>query len=180
MGRGKRSSNIRSFAFLLWTASPVIRQNAARLTKDAGASETRSAKKGIEDRKHLVNEILNRKKGATWQEVNIALQQIMEDYAGSVRSETLLEAGLNYLHRLKKKADSLLMAKNQHELMHCLEVLNLIDLGELLFITAKERKETRGRHIRADYTFTNPLSEKFLIVKKVNGRPVTEWREVKR
>jgi len=158
----------------------IAGENAARLAKDAGSSETGSAKKGIEDRKHLVNEILNRKKGATWQEVNIALQQIMEDYAGSVRSETLLEAGLNYLHRLKKKADSLLMAKNQHELMHCLEVLNLIDLGELLFITARERKETRGRHIRADYTFTNPLAEKFLIVKKVNGRPVTEWREVKR
>ena len=67
----------------------------------------------------------------------------MYDYAGSVRSETLLKAGLSYLQKLKRKVQTTLMARNQHDLMHCLEVLNLIDLGELVFIAAKERKETR-------------------------------------
>jgi hypothetical protein len=31
-----------------------------------------------------------------------------------------------------------------------------------------------------DYPFTNPLLEKLLVVKKVNGKPVMEWREMKR
>jgi len=61
--------------------------------------------------------------------------------------------------------------KEPHELMHALEVLNLIDLGELLFVAASERKETRKKHVRADYPFTNPLLEKLLIVKRSTEKP---------
>ena len=68
------------------------------------------------------------------------------------------------MRRLKQKAPSLLMARNAHELMHCIEVLNLLDLGELLLIAAAERRETRDRHIRSDYPFTNPLLDKWLLV----------------
>ena len=61
-----------------------------------------------------------------------------------------------------------------------LEVLNLIELGELTFLTARERKETRGKHNRVDFPFTNPLLEKLLVVKKVDDKPVMEWREMRR
>ena len=61
-----------------------------------------------------------------------------------------------------------------------MEVLNLLDLGELIFIMALERKETRGRHIRTDYPYTNPVMEKMLVIKMVNGHTVTEWRAIKR
>lgn len=44
---------------------------------------------------------------------NIALQQIMGDYAGPVRSETLLTAGLEYTQRLKVKACSSIIAKTR-------------------------------------------------------------------
>ena len=63
--------------------------------------------------------------------------------------------------------------------MHCLEVINLFDPGELIFIAANERKESRGVHVRADYPYTNPLLNRLLVVKKVNGKTVTEWRAVK-
>ncbi len=70
-----------------------------------------------------------------------------------------------------------MIASNQHELMHCLEVLNLLDLGELVFIASLERKETRGGFIRTDYPFTNPLmNNKSLICKRQNNSPVAEWR----
>jgi succinate dehydrogenase/fumarate reductase flavoprotein subunit len=104
----------------------------------------------------------------------------MLDYAGPVRSKTLLEAGLDALRRLKKKAYSNMVARNPHELIRSLEVLNLIELGELVFVTADERKETRGKHIRPDYPFTNPLLERLLIVRKVDEKPVMEWKEIKR
>ncbi len=124
------------------------------------------------------SEIRGRETGATWQEVNIALQQVMQDYAGSVRSESLLKAGLNHLRKLREKAHNTIMAKNQHELMRCLEVLNLLDLGELVFVAALKRKETRNsHHVRADYPFPNPKMEKVLICRMKNGKPVTEWRE---
>jgi succinate dehydrogenase/fumarate reductase flavoprotein subunit len=64
-------------------------------------------------------------------------------------------------------------------LTRCLEVVNLYDIGELVFVGALERKESRGLHQRVDYAYTDPLlSNKTLVVKRVNGAPVTEWRDV--
>jgi succinate dehydrogenase/fumarate reductase flavoprotein subunit len=132
----------------------------------------------VKDRRKLYSKIMNRKAGASWKEGNLAVQQIMNDYAGiGVRSETLLNAGLKYLRDLKKKVYSDLRAEDSHTLMRCIEVLDLIDLGELVFLTALERKETRGMHIRSDYPFTNPLLDKFITIRSVKGRPVIEWRD---
>ncbi|MBW2219417.1 MAG: hypothetical protein JRF40_08005, partial [Deltaproteobacteria bacterium] len=55
---------------------------------------------------------------------------------------------------------------------------NLLDICELVFISALERKETRGSHVRTDYPFANPLMNKPLICKKVGDKPVTEWAEI--
>jgi len=130
----------------------------------------------IEEKKSFLDDIRNRDVGPDWKEVNIALQQIMNDYAGPIRSETLLEAGLKHLRRLKERTHATMIARNPHELSRAVEVLNLLDLGELIFIAARERKETRALHVRADYPFTNPLLNRLLIVKKVDGKPVVEWR----
>jgi succinate dehydrogenase/fumarate reductase flavoprotein subunit len=63
--------------------------------------------------------------------------------------------------------------------MHCLEVLNLLDIGELIFLAVSKRKETREKYTRLDYPFTNPtLDGKILICKKVANRPVAEWRKI--
>ena len=47
------------------------------------------------------------------------------------------------------------------------------------FIAALERKETRGTHIHTDFPFPNPLMEKLLVIKRVDDKPVVEWREIK-
>ena len=154
--------------------------NAAAHAKTANGVNVRRWDEEVERKKDVLLKIRNRGSGASWQETNIALQQVMSDYAGLVRSESLLHAGLAHVQRLKEKALALLTAKNPHELMHALEVLELIDLAEILLVAASERKESRKKHVRVDYPFTNPLLEKLLIVKKVNGKPVTEWREIKR
>jgi succinate dehydrogenase/fumarate reductase flavoprotein subunit len=102
----------------------------------------------------------------------------MQDYAGVVRSETLLTAGLEYLQRMRKKVDQSMVARNRWELTRCLETLNLLDLGELVFSGASARKETRGLHIRSDYPLTDPVMDgKEIFVKKANGKPLTEAKK---
>ncbi len=128
----------------------------------------------------LFSALRERQDGPDWQEANTLLQQLMWDYAGPVRSETFLEAGRRALLRLRRKAYGSMVAANPHELTRALEVLNLIEVAELTFLTASERKETRGKHNRVDYPFTNPLLEKLLVVKRMDGRPVLEWREMRR
>ena len=69
-----------------------------------------------------------------------------------------------------------MMARNQHELGRCLEVHNLFDVGELVFHTALDRRESRGLHNRPDYPFTNPLLNQAHIVRIEGDGPVTDWR----
>lgn len=54
--------------------------------------------------------------------------------------------------------------------MRYLELIDLIDIGETVFLTALERKETRGMHVSTDYPFTNTLlNNKFLIIRQEKG-----------
>jgi succinate dehydrogenase/fumarate reductase flavoprotein subunit len=103
----------------------------------------------------------------------------MQDYVGFVRTETLMSAGLTYVRRLKEKAKSSMVARNRWELTRALETLNLLDLGELVFLAARERKETRALHNRPDYPLTDPvLDGKAIFVKQVDGKPLMEWKKV--
>jgi succinate dehydrogenase/fumarate reductase flavoprotein subunit len=162
------------------TCGWLIGGKAADHARGIDFSGLGNVKSLIEEKTRLIRELSSREDGPGWKEVNVALQQIMQDYASVKRTEHLLEAGLRYLRRLKEKTHATMIAKNQHELMRCLEVLDLIDVGEAVFVAADARKETRGLHQRPDYPFTNPVLEKFLIVKKVDGKPATEWKDVKR
>ena len=161
------------------TSGWIAGQSAAEYAAKSGVPPQPTQTK-LSEWKSLLGEISRRTIGADWKEVNIALQQIMIDYAGVARSESLLAAGAGHLEKLKKKAYESMTARNQHELVRGLEVLNLLDVAELVFITARERKETRGLHVRTDYPFTNPLLDRLLVVKKINDRPVLEWRKISR
>lgn len=154
-------------------------ENAARYVKKAASPVMDKVRAQIEEKKGFIDALQHRKQGPDWKDANIALQHVMADYAGLVRSETLLEAGLRHLRRLKEKVHTTLRARNRWELTRCLEVVNLYDLAELVFVGALERKESRGLHHRVDYPYTDPLlNGKVLIAKKVDGKVVTEWRDV--
>ena len=84
--------------------------------------------------------------------------------------------GWHHLRRIREKTEATLLARNPHELGRCLEVLNLLDLAEMTFVMALDRKETRGLHVRPDYPFTNPLLSQAHIVSRQNGKPHLQWR----
>lgn len=158
-----------------WVAGENAAKGASRIRQNA--SSRLSAP--LEEKQAFFREIRGRGVGADWQEVSCALQQLMQDYAGAVRSGSMLEAGLSHLRRLKGKARHSLTAATPWELVRCLEVLNLLELGELVFVAALERKETRGGHIRRDYPVTDPmLDRRRLFVKRVGDKIVTEWRDI--
>jgi succinate dehydrogenase/fumarate reductase flavoprotein subunit len=153
---------------------------AAKYCNTHGHAEPGELKSQVKENEQRFVDLRNRGEGPTWKEANVLLQQIMWDYAGLVRSDTLLDAGLRALLRLKQKAEQAMIARNSHQLMRCLEVLNMIEIGELVFHAAKARKETRGKHIRVDYPFTNPQLEQLLVLKKEGARPAFEWRGLRR
>ena len=123
--------------------------------------------------------LMERTDGSNWKELNVAVQQIIEDYAGLVnlRSEDTLTAGYKYLCDLQRRGEEEISCSNAHELMRTLEAFELLQVGKLICLCARERRETRGNHKRADYTFTNPLNDNmFVTIKQVDGEPKVGWR----
>jgi succinate dehydrogenase/fumarate reductase flavoprotein subunit len=171
---GNFRADIAGAATFGWIAGGSAAQRA-RKVRNHDNIETKPI---VRERARFCSQLMTREEGPDWKEANLALQQIMNDYAGTaVRSETLLSAGLKYLGDLKKKALATLRADDAHTLMRCLETIDLMQCGELIFLTALERKETRALHVRSDYTFTNPLlQDKFITVRQEKGRIRIEWR----
>ncbi len=83
------------------------------------------------ERAKIYSHFMRDEAGPNWQDANMALQQIMNDYAGLARSETLLKAGLKYLGDLKEEVLDTMIAANSHELMRCIEVLDLMRRNDL-------------------------------------------------
>ena len=156
----------------------IAGENAADYARDVSLPGDDRWKAEIGKKEDLIQKIMRRNEGPDWKEVNIALQQLMQDYAGVVRSETLLTAGLEYLRRMRRKVDRSVIARNRWELTRCLETVNLLDLGELVFIGANARRETRALHRRSDYPLTDPVMDgKEIFIRKSNGKPVVEVRQ---
>lgn len=123
----------------------------------------------VEKKARFYGEILDRGgNGAHWKEANGTLQSIMKDYAGyEGRSESMLTAGYRYVCQLKEMACEQLGARNAHELMRVLEVLDMIDLAEPVFLTSRNRRETRDLHKREDYPQENiTLKGQYQVIEK--------------
>lgn len=151
-------------------------EQAAAYAKERAFSE--AERPVIDKTATWVEGIQKRQHGFDWRDANLALQHTLSDYAGLVRSESTLQAGLDHLRKLRKKVQEELYARDRWELTRCLEVANLYELGELVFLAALERKESRGLHQRADYPYTDPLlNDQLLAAHQRDGRPILTWRE---
>ena len=152
-------------------------ENAAKYAQENKGTSIKKDNPQVTRFKGLIDAIRGREAGPDWDEANIALQQTMSDYAGKVRNESLLKQGLAHLRRIRQQARTSLMARNSHELMRCLEVLNMLEIGELTFLMALNRKETRGLHVRPDFPFTNPTLNQAQVIQKVDGENVLAWKK---
>ena len=132
-----------------------------------------------EERRAFYSALMERGGGPSWKELNITINQLMDDYVGvfNVRSETLLRAGLKYFGDLRRRAEAEVGCRDAHELMRALESFDLLDLAEAVCRSAMERRESRGCHVRADYTFTNPLmTGMFVTIRRGPEGPETAVR----
>lgn len=124
----------------------------------------------VKARKQMCSDILNRKRGFYWKEIEIGVQDIMDFYCGSVRSERLLSRGLD---RLEDAKAAQMKADNPHELARSLDVKSIIDNAELVLRSSRERKETRlspAGFRRADYPEQDDENWLcFLGIRKENG-----------
>ena len=94
----------------------------------------------VKARSSLCQEILGRKRGFFWKEVETYVQNVLDFYCGDVRSEPMLRRGLE---RLEDAKEAPLRAENPHELARSMDVKSIIDIAEVTMRASIERKESR-------------------------------------
>jgi succinate dehydrogenase/fumarate reductase flavoprotein subunit len=113
-------------------AAKDARQQAAFLPVNPEQAESVS---------ELSSDILANRKGRHWREVEMAVQSVVDYYAGDARSENTLKRGIERLDDIKKNAS--FKAENPHELMRCLEVISIMDNAMMVLRASRERRESR-------------------------------------
>jgi succinate dehydrogenase/fumarate reductase flavoprotein subunit len=105
----------------------------------------------VESEMKRVTQPMEADEGHTWQEVNLELNQIMEEYKKYVagfnppgKKDAVSVTGLqNTLDMLLKLKDAKMKADDPHELVRCNEVMNLIDVGIMMVKAAFEPGQYR-------------------------------------
>ncbi|HJX13468.1 MAG TPA: FAD-dependent oxidoreductase [Dehalococcoidales bacterium] len=125
-----------------WHAGELAAREAKKLTAppEAGGAPAESLKE-------QVSGMLDNPDGLHWREVEIAVQNLIDYYAGDVRSGPLLSRGVERLREIEKKA--VFRAENAHELMRCLEVRSIMDNAAMVLTGSLNRQESR----RAPFAF---------------------------
>ncbi len=96
--------------------------------------------------------ILSKKDGQHWREVEMAVQNALDYYAGVMRAENTLKRGAVRMDFIKENVR--FRAENPHELLRCLEVQSIIDNADMILAASLERQESRPApfgFIRTDY-----------------------------
>ncbi len=118
------------------------------------------------------------KDGLYWREVEMAVQNIVDHYAGKVRTEKML---LRAIDRIKNiRSNVTLRAENPHELNRCLEVMSVIENAEMILRASVERKESRKMPFgfyRADYPESNN-KDYFVFLAQRQKRDKVEFNKI--
>ncbi len=130
-----------------WMCSPgafTMGWRAGRMAAAAAGKQGAFLAAGSEKLGHLkgfCSNAMGSRGGLHWREVEMAIQNIMDYYACDVRSEPMLDRGLERLSGIRRNVS--FRAENPHELMRCLEVRSVLDNGEMILAASRERKESR-------------------------------------
>ena len=111
------------------------------------------------------------------------LQDTMDKNAQVYRTEESLDEALEVIASLRKRYKNIQVqdkgARFNTDLLEAVELGFLFDLAEVLVVTSKERRESRGGHFREDYPTRN--DEKFMVHSMAykNGKKIkVDWKPV--
>jgi len=103
------------------------------------------------------------------------MRSIMTNYAGIIRDEDNINFGLKKIHNMKN-----LISSNQFrsrssnpsisEISEFFELSFMLELSEIILLSALTRNESRGAHFRSDYSSRNDNDWlKHIIIQKINS-----------
>jgi succinate dehydrogenase / fumarate reductase, flavoprotein subunit len=151
-------------------------------------------KAGIIDEKKIAEitrwalEPFEREKGDSPFDIQFALQEMMQQLVGIVRTESEMLRAKEHLRLMRQRADNVKVTGNRefNPGWHtALDLNNMLTISEAITMAALERKESRGAHFRDDYPDKDVKSSKFNLVihkssdgeMKIREAPIPQIRE---
>ncbi len=104
--------------------------------------------------KHVFDELLGKAPRENPYDIRNQLQAIMEDSCHIYRDGKSMLEGLGKLRQLKEKMFRGVIDSSRYyntNLMNVLEIEMMLDVAEVILVSALNRKESRGAHARIDY-----------------------------
>ncbi len=93
------------------------------------------------------------------------LQDSMDKNAQVFRTEETLQEALDKIHELRKRYENIAIQDHgkrfNTDLLEAIELGFLLDLAEVTVVACRERRESRGAHLRED--FPNRDDKKFMV-----------------
>jgi len=136
------------------------------------AGEPLIDRKQVETEKARVYAPVQRNSGIDWKELACGIAKVMQDYCGDTKTEELMNIGLRSLSEIADAEASSLFARNPHELMRSLEVLDILTCCEIIVHASLARKATNTwlSFERLDYPEDDPPEwRKWVTVKLQDG-----------
>ena len=124
--------------------------------------------------KELCEGMVETEDGLHWREVELAVQNIVDHYAGNVRAENMLSRAIDRLKAIKETVS--FRAENPHELGRCLEVTSVMENAEMVLRGSLERKESRRipfGFFRADFPESNDEDYFVFLAQRLKGKDVS-------
>jgi succinate dehydrogenase / fumarate reductase flavoprotein subunit len=112
------------------------------------------------------------------------MQSLMMDMGSVFRNEKGLKKGLEEIRSLKesyRSVEVVTKAKSfNYELMEAIELDHLLELSEVILLSALHRKESRGAHFREDFPGrADGYYLKHTLIFQTPKRPVVKYKPVR-
>lgn len=123
--------------------------------------------------------LVERSAGIDWKELECGIAQVMQNYCGDTKTEELMNIGLRSLREIKEAEAATLCARNPHELMRALEVLDILTCAEIILHSSLARKASSAwfGFERLDYPQRDPPEWlKWVTVRLENDRVQADGR----
>jgi hypothetical protein len=127
----------------------------------------------VEDEKARCYAPLERSSGIDWKELECGIGKVMQDYCGDVKTEELMQIGLQSLDEISRGEASTLFARNPHELMRSLEALDILTCAQIIVHSCLARQASSAwfGFERLDYPERDPPEwRKWVTVRQGDGR----------
>ncbi len=87
---------------------------------------------------------LKTEQGINWKELAAGIAKVMQDYCGDTKTDELMKIGTLAIDEIKHSEATQLHARNPHELMRALEILDVLTVCEMILAACRARKASNS------------------------------------